>query len=567
MPKKERKSLGEAMLEQGLITPEKLKKAREEAERTKESLRHVLVKLGMVEEEDILSFIEEQMGIPRIDFSNYIIDPKVIDLIPESLARKNLLIPIFKIGDTLTIAMVDPMDIFAIDEACLKTGCQVEPVVVGEKDLLKVFDQYYGSRGTMEDIVKSIDKEKFGLKEGEEPELKALAGLVEEAPVVKLVNLIIMEAIKSGASDIHVEPEENALRTRYRVDGVLHEATTPPKHLQSAVISRIKILSGMDIAERRVPQDGRFQLKVEGRQIDCRVSTIPTVYGENVVMRLLDLTNVLLGLKDLGFSAEALKSYEKLIRKPYGIILVTGPTGSGKTTTLYSSLSIINSPEKNIVTIEDPIEYRMEFVRQMQVNPKAGLTFANGLRSILRQDPDIIMVGEIRDLDTAEVAIQSALTGHLVLSTMHTNDAPGAVTRLVDMGLEPFLVASSVTAVLAQRLVRLICKDCKEAYVPSDEILRDTGLAGAGDIKFYRGKGCDHCMHTGYRGRVGIFELMLPSDDIRALTIAKSSTTEIRKAALNNGMNTMQADGMEKVKSGVTTLEEVLRVTQEEEQR
>ncbi|MDP2943595.1 MAG: ATPase, T2SS/T4P/T4SS family, partial [Candidatus Omnitrophota bacterium] len=328
MPKKERKSLGEAMVELGLITPEKLKKAKEEAEKTKESLRHALVKLGMVDEDDIISFIEEQMGIPRIDFSNYIIDLKVIDLIPESLARKHLLIPLFKIGDTLTIAMVDPMDIFAIDEIRLKTNCQIEPVVVAEKDLLRVFDQYYGSRGTMEDIIKSIDKEKLGLKEGVEPELKALAGLVEEAPVVKLVNLIIMEAIKAGASDIHIEPEENTLRTRYRVDGVLHEATTPPKQFQSAVISRIKILSGMDIAERRVPQDGRFQLKVEGRQIDCRVSTIPTVYGENVVMRLLDLNTILLGLSDLGFDREMLDVYDKLIRKPYGIILVTGPTGS-----------------------------------------------------------------------------------------------------------------------------------------------------------------------------------------------------------------------------------------------
>ncbi len=567
MPKKERKSLGEAMVELGLITPEKLKQAKDEADKSKESLRHVLVRLGMVDEDTIISFIEEQMGIPRIDFSNYIIDLKVIDLIPESLARKYLIIPLFKIGDTLTIAMVDPMDIFAIDEVRLKTKCEVEPVIAAEKDLLKVFEQYYGSRGTMEDIVKSIDKKKLGLKEGVEPELRTLEGLVEEAPVVKLVNLIIMEAIKKGASDIHIEPEENTLRTRYRVDGVLHETTTPPKHLQSAVISRIKILSGMDIAERRVPQDGRFQLKVEGRQIDCRVSTIPTVYGENVVMRLLDLTSVLLGLEDLGFSAEALKNYEKLIHKPYGIILVTGPTGSGKTTTLYSSLSIINSPEKNIVTIEDPIEYRLEFVRQMQVNPKAGLTFANGLRSILRQDPDIIMVGEIRDLDTAEVAIQAALTGHLVLSTLHTNDAPGAITRLVDMGVEPFLVASSVTAVLAQRLVRLICKDCKETYAPSEEILQDVGLSGAKNIKFYRGKGCDNCMHTGYKGRVGIFELMLPSDEIRALTVAKSSTTDIRHAALKDGMKTMQEDGIEKVKSGVTTLQEVLRVTQEEEQK
>lgn len=560
MPRGERKALGEAMVELGLITPDKLKQAKQEAERTKESLRRVLVRLGMVDEEAILSFVEEQLGIPRMDISNYLIDPKVLELVPENFARKNLLIPLFKIGDTLTVAMVDPMDVFALDELRLKVRCEVESVVVAEKDLLMALDQYYGAKGTMEEVVKSIDKAKLGLKEGEEPELKTLEGLVEEAPVVKLVNLMIMEAINAGASDIHIEPDENILRTRYRVDGILHEVTSPPKHLQSAVVSRIKILSGMDIAEKRVPQDGRFQLKLENRQIDCRVSTVPTVYGENVVIRLLDLTSILLGLGELGLSPEALSVYEKLIRKSYGIILVTGPTGSGKTTTLYSSLNTINSPEKNIITIEDPIEYRLELVRQMQVNPKAGLTFANGLRSILRQDPDIIMVGEIRDLDTAEISIQAALTGHLVFSTLHTNDAPGAITRLVDMGVEPFLIASSIIGVVAQRLVRKICQDCKEPYVPS--FLKNMGLSEK--TKFFRGKGCKKCMNTGYRGRLGIFELMIPNDQIRALAVAKASATEIRKAALKSGMVTMRDDGVEKVKSGITTLEEVLRVTQEE---
>lgn len=562
MPKREKKSLGEAMVELGLITPEKLKQAKQEAERTREPLRRVLIRLGLVDEEAIVSFMEEQMGIPRMDLSNYLIDPKTVEFIPESLARKHLLMPLFKIGDTLTIAMADPMDVFAIDEIRLKTNCEVEPVVVSEKDLLKTLNQYYGAKGTMEEVIKSIDKEKLGLKEGVEPELKRLEGLAEEAPVVKLVNLIIIEAIKAGASDIHIEPDENLLRTRYRIDGVLHEVMSPPKHLQSAIISRIKILSGMDIAERRLPQDGRFQLKVENRQIDSRVSTVPTVYGENVVIRLLDLTSVLLGLGELGFSSEELKIYENLIRKPYGIILATGPTGSGKTTTLYSSLNTINSPEKNIVTIEDPIEYRLELVRQMQVNPKAGLTFANGLRSILRQDPDIIMVGEIRDLETAEIAIQAALTGHLVFSTLHTNDAPGAITRLVDMGVEPFLVASSITGVVAQRLVRTICKDCKEEYKPSEKILKDMGLSTT--AKYFRGKGCKKCMNTGYKGRIGIFELMAPNDEIRALIVAKASTNEIRKATLNSRMKTMRDDGIDKVKSGATTLEEVLRVTQEE---
>ena len=565
MPKGEKKSLGEALVERGLVTPEKLKKAKEEADRAKEPLRRVLIRLGMVEEGAIISFFEQQLGIPRIDFSNYLLDPKVVDILPENFCRKNMIIPVFKIGGTLTIAMVDPLDIFVLDEVRLKAGCEVEPVVVPEKDLIRIFDQYYGARGTMDDIVKSLDKDKLQIKDGGETDLKALQGLVEEAPIVKLVNLLISEAVKAGASDIHIEPDEIFLGTRYRVDGVLHEVTSPPKDLQSAIISRIKILSGMDIAEKRIPQDGRFQLKIENRQIDCRVSTIPTVYGENVVIRLLDLNSILLGLSELGFSRDMLNEYEKLIRKPYGIILVTGPTGSGKTTTLYSSLSTINSPEKNIVTIEDPIEYRLKLVRQMQINTKAGLTFANGLRSILRQDPDIIMVGEIRDLDTAEVAIQAALTGHLVLTTLHTNDAPGAIARLVDMGVEPFLVSSAVSAVIAQRLVRVICKDCGEDYVPSAKLLEEVGLSSSKQVKFYRGKGCDKCLHTGYKGRVGIFELMPPDDAIKALTVAKSSSTEIRKAAIKNGMKTMQEDGIEKVKAGITTLEEVLRVTQQEE--
>ena len=564
MPKGEKKSLGEALVERGLVTPEKLKKAKDEADRTKEPLRRVLIRLGMVEEDAIISFFEQQLGIPRIDFSNYLLDPKVVDILPENFCRKNLIIPMFKIKGAVTIAMVDPLDIFVLDEVRLKTKCEVEPVVVPEKDLIRIFDQYYGARGTMDDIVKSLDKDKLQIKDGGEPDLKALQGLVEEAPIVKLVNLLISEAIKAGASDIHIEPDEIFLGTRYRVDGVLHEVTSPPKDFQSAIISRIKILSGMDIAEKRIPQDGRFQLKIENRQIDCRVSTIPTVYGENVVIRLLDLNSILLGLSELGFSRDMLNVYEKLIHKPYGIILVTGPTGSGKTTTLYSSLSTINSPEKNIVTIEDPIEYRLKLVRQMQINTKAGLTFANGLRSILRQDPDIIMVGEIRDLDTAEIAIQAALTGHLVLSTLHTNDAPGAVARLVDMGVEPFLVSSAVSAVIAQRLVRVICKDCRENYVPSAKLLEEVGLSSSKQVKFYRGRGCDKCLHTGYKSRVGIFELMLPDDVIRALTVAKASSTEIRKAAIKNGMKTMQEDGIEKVKAGITTLEEVLRVTQQE---
>jgi len=459
--------------------------------------------------------------------------------------------------------MVDPWNIFAIDEVRMKTNLIVEPACATESEINRALNEHYGARGTMEDVINTIDKEKVTISEEEQDDLKKLENIGEEPVVVKLVNLIIMKAVSEGASDIHIEPEETLLKTRFCVDGVLHEVTSPPKHLQSAIISRIKIMSNMDIAERRVPQDGRFNIKAGGKAIDVRASSVPTIYGENIVLRLLDISSTLLTLKEIGISKDILTDYTKIIKKPHGIVLVTGPTGSGKTTTLYASLEKVNSVEKNIITVEDPVEYRLSGIRQIQVNPKVDLTFANGLRSILRQDPDIIMVGEIRDHETMEIAVQAALTGHLVFSTLHTNDAPGAIMRMADMGSEPFLISSALTGVLAQRLVRKICNNCKEEYTPTDEALKNIGLLDK-KIKFYRGKGCSKCMETGYKGRIGIFELMIINEDIRNAILAKAPIDQIRRIAKESGMVNLLHNGIDKIREGLTTAEEVLRVTQEE---
>jgi len=564
MAKREKKSLGESLVAEGIITLEQLKKAQAEEKRLGQRLRNVLVKMGFIAEEDLVAFLSTKLGLPRIELGNYLIDSKIIDLIPEALARKYELIPVLKIGSRLTCAMLDPWNVFALDEIRMKTNLTIEPAVATESEIKKAINQYYGAKGSMEDLIKSIDGKKLGIEEGKEIDVKKLEGIVEEPVVIKLVNMVIIKAAQERASDIHIEPEEDVLKTRLRVDGILHEIPSPPKYLQSAIISRVKIMAKLDIAERRKPQDGRFSIKMEGREIDVRVSCMPTVYGENVVLRLLDKATALLDLNQLGFSKEVLEKYQKLIKRPHGIILVTGPTGSGKTTTLYGSLDKINTVEKNIITIEDPIEYKLAGIRQTQVNPKVDLTFANGLRSILRQDPDIIMVGEMRDFETAEIAIQAALTGHLVFSTLHTNDAPGAVTRMIDMGVEPFLVSSSVIGILAQRLVRTICPECKEKYKPTKEELADIGLSEKEKMDFYRGKGCPKCMNAGYKGRISIYELMLIDDDIRNLVIAKTPTEEIRKRAIASGMINLKQDGIEKIKQGITTVEEVLRVTEEE---
>jgi len=565
MVKRQKRSLGESLVEEGIITPQQLKQAHDEEKRTGQGLRMVLVKMGFISEEDLVAFLSSKLDLPRIELNNYLIDPKVVELIPEALARKHKLMPVLKIGNRLTCAMLDPWNIFALDEIRMKTNLTIEPAVATETEIKKALDEHYGAKGTLEDMIKAIDAEKFTTeKSHDEIELKELEQIAEEPLVIKLVNLIIMKAIREGASDIHIEPEEDALKTRFRLDGMLHEVSSPPKHLQSAIISRLKIMANLDIAERRAPQDGRFRINMEGREIDVRVSCVPMIYGENIVMRLLDVSGALMPLSQIGFSKEVLEKYQKLIFRPHGIILVTGPTGSGKTTTLYASLDKINTVEKNIITIEDPVEYKLEGIRQIQLNPQVNLTFANGLRSILRQDPDVIMVGEIRDFETSEIAIQAALTGHLVFSTLHTNDSPGAITRLIDIGVEPYLVSSSVIGVLAQRLLRLICPECREKYTPSDEVLRSIGLSGGEKIDFYRGKGCPKCMNTGYKGRIAIFELMVVDEEVRNLAVSKAHIEDIRKHACEAGMVTLMKDGIEKVKKGLTTVEEVLRVTQEE---
>ncbi len=558
-----KKSLSEGLLEEGLITPEQLKLAQEEEKRSGIRLGKAVVKLGFMEEDDFVNFLSARMGVPRIELANYVIDPKIIELIPESLARQYEAIPVLKIGNRLTCAFADPWNIMALDALQMKTHMIIEAAVATDDEIKRALDEYYSAKGSMEEVLQSLEEDRPGLTDVKDTDIKKLEGIVKEPIVIKLVNVMILEAIKHGASDIHIEPEKETLKVRYRVDGALRESPAPPKHLQSAVISRIKILANLDIAERRIPQDGRFNLRVEGREVDVRVSSMPSLYGENVVLRLLDISSALLTLTGLGFSGEMLEKYEKLIHKHHGIILVTGPTGSGKTTTLYSSIDKINSVDKNIITIEDPVEYRLAGIRQTQVNPKVDLTFANGLRSILRQDPNVIMVGEIRDRETAEIAIQAALTGHLVLSTLHTNDAPGAITRLVDMGIEPFLIASSVIGILAQRLVRVICKNCTENYAPSQEELKDIGLEGK-DYKFFRGKGCTKCLNTGYKGRIGIFELLLPNEPIHRLTISKASAGEIRDEATTAGMTLMKADGIKKIQEGLTTIEEALRVQDEQ---
>jgi len=548
------------LIDEGMITVEQLNRAIEQQKQSGLRLGQVLIRSGLVTEEGIIAALGDQAGIPYVNLDNYIIDPKVINFIPESLARASLIIPLFKIGTNLTIAMADPLNVKAIDEARRNAGCEVDTAVATEDQIRRAIDSYYGIASSIEDIV----------KEALEGDLKvtvegagAAAGL--EAPIIRLANLIISQAVRDNASDIHLEPEEHKLGVRYRIDGILHEAVSPPKHLQAALISRVKVMANMDIAETRAPQDGGFQIHTEGRTIEFRVSSFPTIYGENVVLRILDQSKSVLNLEDLGFSPDTLERFRALLTSPYGIILVTGPTGSGKTTTLYAALNSINSVDKNFITIEDPVEYRLPLIRQTQINPKAGITFASGMRSILRQDPDVIMVGEMRDVETAEMAFEAALTGHLVFSTLHTNDAAGALARLLHLGIEPFLVASSTIAVLAQRLVRTLCPNCKTAYTPSATLLRGFHLEGNEAREFYRGKGCKACRNTGYRGRSGIYELIAINEEIRKLILENASTTDIRNAARRSQqMRSLREDGLAKALKGLTTLEEVERITFEE---
>jgi type IV pilus assembly protein PilB len=562
--KEEDQKFGELLVKSGVITAAQLREALKFKKHHDDDLAQVLIQKGMASSKEVFVSLSDFLDLPFIELQDYSIDPEVLDIVPKALAYKYRIIPVFKIEDSLTVAMANPGDVHVIDAVRRETGLEVEPAISLENDILSALEDHYGTSenfdASFDEVIQHIEDEKP--EEEETTSAEKLKQLSAEAPVVKLVNIIISQAILDRASDIHIEPEEKSLRVRYRIDGILHESLSPPKHLQAAIISRIKILADLDIAESRVPQDGRFQVSMNDREIDLRVSTLPTVHGENVVLRILDKSSIMIGLEDLGFGQDLLAQFQRILSSSYGIILVSGPTGSGKTTTLYSALQSINTPDKNIITVEDPVEYRLKMIRQSQVNLKAGLTFAAGLRSILRQDPDIIMVGEIRDSETAKIAVESALTGHLVLSTIHTNDAPGGLTRLTEMGVEPFLTASSTVGVLAQRLVRRLCDNCKKPYQPSSAILSELDLpTDDNEFVFYKGEGCQNCKNTGYKGRIGIYEIMTMNETIRDLCLQNASSEQIKKAALESGMRSLRQDGILKAIEGVTTLEEVFRVT------
>lgn len=564
MLKKTDEKFGDLLVASGVLTLEQLDAAWRKKRSTGDELAETIIKNGWATADEVLRLLADFLEIPFIDLSDYSIDQAALASLPKEKAYKYSVLPVFLIGNALTVAMSDPGDVGLIDTIRRETGMEVEPAVSTAPAIANALEQYYGPNanfdGAMDAVMQKIQQEQK--LEEDKKTAENLQRLAEDAPVIQLVNLIISQAVKDGASDIHIEPDEDCLRVRNRIDGVLCETLLPPKNLQAAITSRIKILAEMDIAESRMPQDGRFQMSLDGKEVDIRCSMLPTVYGENIVMRILDKSSLLLNLDDLGLSAEMFKRLQTILASSYGIILVTGPTGSGKTTTLYSCLNAKNNAEVNIITIEDPVEYKLKLIRQSQVNVKAGLTFAAGLRSILRQDPDIVMVGEIRDSETAKTAVEAALTGHLVLSTLHTNDAPGALTRLSEMGVEPFLIASATEGVIAQRLVRKICPKCRVAYRPHTELLKEIGLnPQQREWIFYKGQGCAHCKNTGYRGRCGIYEIMVMDEEIRTLCLQRASTDLIKKAALKNGMRTLRQDGYLKVLRGITSIEEVLQAT------
>ena len=557
--------LGDMLVKANLVTDEQLKKALQQQETQGGRLGTNLVKLGFISEDDITSFLSKQYGVPSINLSHFEIDGAVIKLIPAEIAQKHMIVPINRTGSVLTVAMADPSNIFTIDDIKFMTGFKVEPVVAAESSIKNAINKYYDSAGLVQDIMKDFDdRDVSSVTEGEDQvNVSELEKATEDAPVVKLVNLILTDAIKKGASDIHVEPYEKSFRVRYRIDGVMYEVMGPPMKLRAAITSRLKIMSQLDIAERRLPQDGRIKIKMGQREMDFRVSTLPTIFGEKVVLRLLDKSNLQLDMSRLGFDPNAQADFEKAILAPYGMVLVTGPTGSGKTTTLYSALHRLNTTETNIMTAEDPVEYNLPGINQVQMKAEIGLNFAAALRAFLRQDPDIIMVGEIRDYETAEIGIKAALTGHLVLSTLHTNDAPGTVSRLLNMGVEPFLVAASTNLIMAQRLCRKICSGCREELPVPAGALVDVGFSAeeAKGIKTFKGKGCMSCSETGYKGRVALYEVMLITEQVKDSILQGGSAAELRELARGNGMRTLREAGLQKIREGITTIQEVMRVT------
>ncbi|MFI5319169.1 MAG: type IV-A pilus assembly ATPase PilB [Myxococcota bacterium] len=558
--------IGELLVKQNLLTTEQLRKAREEAKSHGHRLGAQITKLGYLQENQLSEFVAKQYGVPDVNLDEFDIDPAVIQLIPEEVAQKHTVVPVNRAGSTLILATADPSNIFAIDDIKFLTGYNVEVVVAAEEQIKRAIDRYYDKANALDDIMGDFDDSDMEvLTDSDDVDVNALAKESEDAPVVKLVNLILTDAVKRNASDIHVEPYEKEFRVRYRIDGVLYEVMKPPLKLKNAITSRIKIMSELDIAERRLPQDGRIKLKMgRGKEMDYRVSVLPTLFGEKTVMRLLDKSNLQLDMTKLGFEQKQLDVFQHAIHQPFGMVLVTGPTGSGKTTTLYSALAELNKISENISTAEDPVEFNLSGINQVQMHDDIGLNFAAALRSFLRQDPDIIMVGEIRDFETAEIAVKAALTGHMVLSTLHTNDAPSTINRLLNMGIEPFLVASSVNAILAQRLARRVCQECKEQDA---EVLREAMVAAglsedeAKATKPMKGRGCNNCSNTGYRGRVALYEVMRIGEELKEFVLNGASATEVKREAIRLGMTTLRRSALNKFKEGVTTLSEVHRVS------
>ncbi len=558
-----RKRLGDVLLDEGLITNIQLLEALEKSRRENIRLGQALMNLGFATEEQIIKAIAKQLNISHMTADSFLIDPEVVSVLPEMLARKYKAIPLFKVENQLTLAMVDPLNIISLDEMYQATKCQINPVIAAEQVIIEAIEKYYRRDSSLSQVYETLKKgegEKGGKDMLQAASLSDIAK--DDNKVSDFINALLIEAVKLKASDIHLEPEKELLRIRFRIDGIMSEKMTTPLALHANAVSRLKIMADLNIAERRLPQDGRFQLSVGNKNIDVRVSIIPTVRGEKVVLRLLDQSALVVGLEQLGFLEEQENIFRDKIKKPYGMIILTGPTGSGKTTTLYAALNSINSLDKNIVTLEDPVEYQLPIINQIQVNPKIDLTFASGLRSILRQDPDIIMVGEIRDQETAEMAIQSALTGHLVFSTLHTNDAPGCASRLLDMGIQPFLVASSLLLVVGQRLARRLCPHCKEVFTPPSALLVELGIDGP-PPDFYRGAGCSMCNQTGYRGRLAFFEVMQPTSAIKEMIVGRSHAEAIRQQACSEGFLPLREVGLRHALAGETTIEEVLRVTME----
>jgi type IV pilus assembly protein PilB len=595
--------LGEILVRENLLSAQQLRDALDYQRNHGGRLGYNLVKMGLVSDDMITAVLSRQYGVPSVNLELFDIESSVIRLIPQEVAQKYSVLPLSRVGASLTLAMVDPTNVFAMDDIKFMTGLNIEPVVVSEASVQEAIAKYYGSSREIElsslgepevevagmgrngngnstsirheDLV-SLDSLDFDteaaeglevIEDNEEIDLSTLSRMSEDAPVVRLVNVLMVDALRRGASDIHIEPYEKELRIRFRIDGVLYDVMHPPLKMRDAMISRLKIMSKLDISEKRLPQDGRIKIKVKvdarSRELDFRVSTLPTLFGEKVVLRLLDKENLMLDMTKLGFEPESLVKFQRNISRPYGMVLVTGPTGSGKTNTLYSALQSLNTIETNIMTAEDPVEFNLMGINQVQMKEQIGLNFAAALRSFLRQDPNIILVGEIRDFETAEIAIKAALTGHMVLSTLHTNDAPSTISRLMNMGIEPFLVATSVNLIQAQRLIRRICKDCKTEHPMPAEALVEIGFAAdeAKQLKTYKGRGCQTCNNTGYKGRVGLYEVMEVTDDIRELILIGASALELRKKAIDDGMITLRESGLHKIRNGITTIEEVVRET------